>query len=77
VSAIPDANTFEVCIIPTTWRETSLSERAPGAAINLETDILGRYVEKFVCSAATSSAASPREKNLSLETLLSAGFAAQ
>ena len=70
VSAVPDAQSFEVCIIPTTWRETSLSERARGDAINIETDILGRYVEKFVSGANGKSASS-----LSLEKLMSAGFA--
>lgn len=39
---------FEVNLIPTTLRETSLSERKPGDAVNLETDVLGKYVERLL-----------------------------
>ena len=67
VSAVSDT-WLEVCIIPTTWRDTSLSERKAGDAVNIETDILGRYVERF-CSAQKTPAG-----NLSLGKLLSAGF---
>jgi len=65
VSALSDT-WFEVCVIPTTWRETSLSERAPGDAVSIETDILGRYAERFVSTKQTG--------NLTLDKLLSAGF---
>ena len=57
---------FEVCVIPTTWRETSLSERGVGDEINIETDILGRYVERFSNSNAST--------NLTMEKLVGAGF---
>lgn len=52
VSAVPSPGTFEVNVIPTTLRETSLRERRPGDLLNLETDILGRYVEAFVRAGA-------------------------
>lgn len=48
VSGVPSPGLFEVDVIPTTWRETSLSDRKPGDRLNLETDILGRYVEHFL-----------------------------
>lgn len=34
-------------IIPHTWNKTTLSELSPGAAVNLEFDIIGKYVEKM------------------------------
>ena len=40
--------TFTVWIIPHTYEITALRERKVGDAVNLETDILGKYVEKFV-----------------------------
>ncbi len=39
---------FEVSIIPTTLLETNLSEKKPGSIVNIETDILGKYVEKML-----------------------------
>ena len=35
---------FEVYLIPHTWEMTTLCEREPGAAVNLEADVLARYV---------------------------------
>jgi riboflavin synthase len=39
---------FEVSLIPTTLRETSLSDRRAGDALNLEGDILGKYVARLL-----------------------------
>ena len=39
---------FAVWIIPHTFEVTALRERKLGDAVNLETDILGKYVEKFM-----------------------------
>ena len=39
---------FRVWIIPHTYEVTALRERKVGDAVNLETDLLGKYVEKFV-----------------------------
>jgi riboflavin synthase len=40
--------TFRVWIIPHTLEATALRERSVGDAVNLETDMLGKYVEKFI-----------------------------
>jgi riboflavin synthase len=37
---------FDVQIIPHTWQRTNLHAAAPGAAVNLECDILGKYVAR-------------------------------
>jgi riboflavin synthase len=39
---------FRIWIIPQTWEVTALRERRVGDAVNLEADILGKYVERFV-----------------------------
>lgn len=40
--------TFSVAIIPHTWDNTNLHARRAGDLVNLETDIIGKYVEKLV-----------------------------
>ena len=40
--------TFRVWIIPHTFEVTALRERKVGDAVNLEADMLGKYVEKFL-----------------------------
>ena len=43
-------NTFSVAIIPHTLENTNLKYLKSGDLVNIETDILGRYVEKFLYS---------------------------
>jgi riboflavin synthase len=61
---------FEVAIIPHTWRETILSDLKPGDRVNLEVDVLAKYVERLMLhkdEPATSS-------NLTLEYLIERGY---
>jgi len=55
VSAVSAANLpepwFEVSLIPTTLRETTLGARAPGAPVNLEVDVIAKYVERLLGGA--------------------------
>ncbi|MBF2029287.1 MAG: riboflavin synthase [Oscillatoriales cyanobacterium C42_A2020_001] len=43
-----DGSQFTVAVIPHTYRETNLHHLQPGSLVNLEGDILGKYVEKFL-----------------------------
>ncbi len=43
-----DTMQFTVAVIPLTYAETNLSHLTPGSWVNLEGDILGKYVEKFL-----------------------------
>ena len=43
---------FRIWIIPHTYEITALRERKVGDAVNLEADLLGKYVEKFVAARA-------------------------
>ena len=45
---------FRLWIIPHTFEVTALRERKIGDAVNLETDLLGKYVEKFVSDRGAS-----------------------
>lgn len=69
VSALGD-DFLEVNLIPHTLAATSLRDRAPGDAVNLESDILGKYVERLLGTASGEGAG----RGLTLETLLKAGF---
>ncbi|MCW2549173.1 MAG: ribE [Mycobacterium sp.] len=46
VDAGPDS--FSVSLIPETLRRTTLGKRAVGAAVNLEVDVIAKYVESAV-----------------------------
>jgi riboflavin synthase len=46
VSAIDD-EAFEVSLIPETLERTTLGAAAPGRTVNLEVDVLAKYVEKL------------------------------
>ncbi|HNV98939.1 MAG TPA: riboflavin synthase [Chitinophagales bacterium] len=40
--------TFQVAIIPYTWEHTNLSKLSIGNSVNIEFDIIGKYVEKMM-----------------------------
>ena len=42
------AEYFEIAIIPKTWEVTNLSHLKPGDEVNVEVDIIGKYVEKLL-----------------------------
>ena len=43
-------NSFEVNIVPHTFSETTIGDVKVGDAVNIETDLLGKYVEKMLQS---------------------------
>jgi len=50
-----DKNEFGVGIIPHTWQETIFSNKKPGDKVNLEFDVLGKYVERIMSVGKGSS----------------------
>ncbi|MGC1274115.1 MAG: riboflavin synthase [Planctomycetaceae bacterium] len=48
VEATPDG--FSVALIPQTLASTTLGQRSPGDAVNIETEILGKYVQKLLAA---------------------------
>ena len=46
--AAVDEKAFEIALIPHTLAETTLSEAAPGHRVNLEMDVLAKYVERLL-----------------------------
>ncbi len=43
-----DESTFDVSLIPETLERTTLGEAQPGFTVNLEVDVLAKYVEKLI-----------------------------
>lgn len=50
----PDSRWFKVAVIPHSYEETNLKYLVPGSWVNLESDILAKYVVKFVSSGLGS-----------------------
>ena len=60
VSAVDD-DTFEVSLIPETLERTTLGSATPGRAVNLEVDLLAKYVEKSIRAHSAQPGASARQ----------------
>ncbi|MBR4124980.1 MAG: riboflavin synthase [Victivallales bacterium] len=60
-------DTMTVCIIPHTWTHTALGDLAVGDHVNLESDVIGRYVISLLQPNASTS-------RITDEMLRSAGF---
>jgi riboflavin synthase len=69
LAAVADGG-FSVAVIPTTLAETTLGGLRVGAKVNIETDIIGKYVLKFLRQMGQAPAGT-----LTIEKLRDAGFA--
>ena len=49
-------NYFEVAIIPKTWQVTNLSQLKPGDLVNLEVDVIAKYVERLLAAGGRPQA---------------------
>ena len=63
---------LEVNIIPETWRVTTVAVWRPGSAVNLETDVIGKYVKHLMQPYAGEGA--PREERVTMDFLRRNGF---
>lgn len=63
-------DTFEVAVIPKTWAVTNLSVLRPGDAVNLEADIIAKYVERILNVEARNRG----EAGLTVEKLTGLGY---
>jgi riboflavin synthase len=70
-----DAGAFTVSVIPHTAKETTLGEKKPGDPVNLENDIIGKYVEKLLLSGnPTNETGTAANSKLTEAFLLENGF---
>ena len=58
---------FKVSVIPHTRQETALTERKKGSIVNIECDIVGKYVEKLLAPAKVQEPKSRLDENFLME----------
>lgn len=68
------AEAFSLSIIPHTAQVTTIGQKRRGDRVNLETDILGKYVEKFLSGALAGPGKKDHSSALSYEFLSKHGF---
>ncbi|WHU49595.1 riboflavin synthase [Gordonia sp. L191] len=54
-SEASDGDWFEISLIPTTLQETNLGSASVGAVVNLEVDVLAKYVERLQATRAETT----------------------
>jgi len=62
-------NIADIAVIPYTYQHTNIRDRKPGDAVNLEGDILGKYVERYLETRKETSS-----NQLTIGQLVSQGF---
>lgn len=50
VSDMPEPDAVQIGIIPYTWEQTNLGGMAPGAPVNVEGDLIGKYVGRILAT---------------------------
>jgi riboflavin synthase len=60
---------FEIAVIPKTWELTNLSALKPGDEVNLETDVIAKYVERIMLYREQKA------EGITIEKLKNLGFA--
>ena len=76
-----DATSFSVSVIPHTAAETTLGSHRPGSTVNLENDVVGKYVQRLLYNKNRNTetpdaerANKPASPPLTLEYLAANGF---
>lgn len=69
--AYVDESTFKVSVIPHTKDVTTLLNKSPGDEVNLEGDMIGKYIERFL----TFNDKPAPQKGMDLSFLIEHGFA--
>ncbi|MFM7229148.1 MAG: riboflavin synthase [Cyanobacteriota bacterium] len=58
---------FQVAVVPHTWSHTTLGLLQPGDAVNLEADLLARYVERLLAHRPGGAGAAPMDSSWLVE----------
>ena len=64
------ADSFEIAVIPKTWQLTNLSTLESGDAVNLEVDVIAKYVERILLH----NRGAERKEEITTEKLTKLGF---
>ena len=69
------AGRFSVALVPTTLAETTLARLRVGDRVNVETDLIGKYVLKYLQQATGQAPGAGAQAGLTPQKLKEAGFA--
>lgn len=64
------ADSFEIAVIPKTWELTNLSSLKIGDAVNLEADVIAKYVERIMLYGRGAA----KKEEITIEKLTKLGF---
>ena len=70
VASLTD-NTFSIAVIPHTLKETVLYYKKEGDKVNIENDVIGKYVERLLTFKEDNE---DKKSNITMEFLLKNGF---
>ena len=59
VNALEAPDRCQVAIIPHTWSHTNLSDLSAGDGVNVEGDLMGKYVQKILGPRASAGSGDP------------------
>lgn len=65
---------FQVAVIPHSFHHTNLALLQAGDLVNVEGDLLGKYVEKLLSFSGRDQGADPAPERISLEFLMEHGY---
>jgi riboflavin synthase len=69
-----DASSFTVSIIPHTAGMTTIGIRQKGDAVNIETDMIGKYVERFTAGADQGGQQTAASSGVDMQLLAKSGY---
>jgi riboflavin synthase len=69
-----DQNSFQVAIIPHTAQMTTVTLKRIGDKVNIETDLIGKYVEKYVSGKPVMDLSPKTTSSIDREYLIKMGF---
>jgi riboflavin synthase len=69
-----EGTTFTVSIIPHTAEHATIGKKRIGERVNIETDLIGKYVERFLQEAALLPKENGRQSTLDADFLKKHGF---
>ena len=64
---------FEVSVIPHTAELTTVGIKQPGSRVNIETDMIGKYIERFITTPGDTSPGG-KKKDIDIALLARSGF---
>lgn len=73
VAAVTESG-FSVSLIPHTGAETTLLQRKPGDMVNLENDVIGKYVERLLGFGRDEKEMGEGQSNITMDFLAKHGF---